>query len=277
MAVTGTNGRAARAGASAAVAAIAALLLCGTAADAKVFFKETFDDGDAWESRWTKSSWKQSEGTAGDFVRTAGKFPGDDGALSNGVQTTPDASFYAMTSSFDEVVDTKDSDLVVQFSVKHEQSIDCGGGYIKILPASVSDKQIKAFGGDVPYSIMFGPDVCGSTKRTHVILANKKDGEGVLKRDDVKAVKTDTLTHVYTLVIKPDNAYQVLIDLEEVASGSIEEDWDFLPPKMIDDPDATQPEDWDDRPMIPDETDVKPEDWDQPEFVEDVNARKPEE
>lgn len=26
-------------------------------------------------------------------------------------------------------------DLVLQFSVKHEQDIDCGGGYLKLLPS----------------------------------------------------------------------------------------------------------------------------------------------
>ena len=35
-------------------------------------------DADDWESRWTKSTWKQSEGTAGDFTLTAGKWYADD-------------------------------------------------------------------------------------------------------------------------------------------------------------------------------------------------------
>jgi hypothetical protein len=39
---------------------------------------------------------------------------------------------------------------VFQFSVKHEQKMDCGGGYIKLLPAS-SGAQMADFGGDTPY------------------------------------------------------------------------------------------------------------------------------
>jgi hypothetical protein len=27
-----------------------------------------------------------------------------------------------------------------------------------------------SFGGDTPYQIMFGPDICGATQRTHVIF-----------------------------------------------------------------------------------------------------------
>lgn len=32
----------------------------------------------AWEKRWQKSSWKQSEGSAGEFKQTAGKWYGDE-------------------------------------------------------------------------------------------------------------------------------------------------------------------------------------------------------
>lgn len=49
------------------------------------------------------------------------------------------------------------------------------------------------------------------------------------------------------------------IDNEKVESGSLEEDWDFLPPKKIKDPEAKKPEDWDDRPKIDDVDDKKPE------------------
>lgn len=49
------------------------------------------------------------------------------------------------------------------------------------------------------------------------------------------------------------------IDNEKVESGSLEEDWDFLPPKKIKDPEAKKPEDWDDRAKIADADDTKPE------------------
>lgn len=53
-----------------------------------------------------------------------------------------------------------------QFQVKHEQEIDCGGGYIKLVPAS-SKSKMKDFGGETPYSIMFGPDICGWDRARH--------------------------------------------------------------------------------------------------------------
>ena len=162
--------------------------------------------------------------------------------------------------------------LFQQFSAKHEQKLDCGGGYIKLLP-STSD--MKSFGGETPYSIMFGPDICGySTKRVHAIFTY--NGKNLLTKKTIPC-ETDELTHVYTLVVHPNNTYAVLIDNEVKESGDLEDHWDFLPPKTIKDPEAKKPDDWDERAMIPDENDVKPEGYDDiPETITDPEAKKPE-
>ena len=61
--------------------------------------------------------------------------------------------------------------------------------------------------GESEYNIMFGPDICGySTKRVHVIFNYK--GENHLIKKDVKC-KDDEGTHIYTLVVSPDNTYKV--------------------------------------------------------------------
>lgn len=66
---------------------------------------------------------------------------------------------------------------------------------------------MKDFGGETPYSIMFGPDICGYvTKKVHAILTHKDKNH--LIKSEVPA-KTDQLSHVYTLHIKPDNTYTV--------------------------------------------------------------------
>lgn len=72
-------------------------------------------------------------------------------------------------------------------------------------------------------------------------------------------VQDDEFTHLYTLIVRPDNTYEVKIDNGKVESGNLEDDWDFLPPKKIKDPEAKKPEDWDERAKIDDPTDTKPE------------------
>lgn len=128
--------------------------------------------------------------------------------------------------------------------------------------------------GESPYEIMFGPDICGpGTKKVHAIFSYK--GKNLLTKKEIRC-KDDVYTHFYTLIVRPDNTYEVQIDGEKVESGSLEEDWDFLPPKKIKDPSAKKPEDWDDRRTIPDESDTKPLDWEKPEHIPDPEATKPE-
>lgn len=42
---------------------------------------------------------------------------------------------------------------MIQFTVKHEQKIDCGGGYVKVFPADLDQ---AAMHGESQYNIMFG-------------------------------------------------------------------------------------------------------------------------
>lgn len=154
--------------------------------------------------------------------------------------------------------------------MKHEQNIDCGGGYVKVFDCSLNQEDMH---GESPYRLMFGPDICGpGTKKVHVIL-NYKD-KNVLINKEIRC-KDDVFTHAYTLIVRPDNTYEVQIDGEKVESGELEADWDLLPPKKIKDPEAKKPEDWDDRATIPDPDDKKPEDWDKPEHIPDPEATKP--
>ncbi len=50
-----------------------------------------------------------------------------------GIQTSQDARFYGISAAF-PTFSNKGKTLVIQFTVKHEQSIDCGGGYVKLFP-----------------------------------------------------------------------------------------------------------------------------------------------
>ncbi|KAK1801214.1 hypothetical protein P4O66_022894 [Electrophorus voltai] len=235
------------------------------AAESSVYFREQFEDGDNWKTQWVESKHKSDYGK---FVLSAGKFYGD-AEKDKGLQTSQDARFYSVSSRFKDF-SNKDQPLVVQFTVKHEQSIDCGGGYIKLFPSDLNQEDMH---GDSTYNLMFGPDICGpGTKKVHVIFNYK--GKNHLINKDIRC-KDDEYTHLYTLIVNPDNTYEVKIDNKKVESGSLEADWDFLPPRKVKDPDAKKPEDWDEREKIDDPDDKKPEDWDKPENIPDPDAKKP--
>jgi len=238
------------------------------AASATVFFQDDFSDSN-WESRWVYST-KRPASERGEFGLSAGKYFTDE-EKERGLKTLEDARFYTLSAEFPEF-SNKDKTLVFQYSLKQDQRIDCGGGYLKLHPATGFDQ--KNYEGDSPYNVMFGPDICGSTRRTHVILSH--DGKNHLITNDVQT-ETDIYTHVYTLIIKPDNTFQVLIDNKEVRAGSLEEDFTILEPKQINDPAVSKPEDWVDETHIDDPEDIKPEGYDDiPAEIDDPEAAKPE-
>merc|ERR1719247_1087497 len=235
--------------------------ICLGAVAAEVYFEEDFS-GD-WESRWVQS---ENKDDLGKFVAAAG-INGD--ASNLGLKTSQDAKFYGISAVTKEF-SNKDKPLVVQYSVKHEQGIDCGGAYLKLGPAPFDGKK---FNGDTVYNVMFGPDICGMTKRTHLIFNYKE--KNLLKDKDLRT-ESDELTHIYTLVVKPDNTFAVSIDGTEVESGKLAEGWSFLEPKEIDDPEDKKPADWVDEAEIDDPEDKKPEGYDEiAAKIADPKATKP--
>jgi hypothetical protein len=52
-------------------------------------------------------------------------------------QTSEDARFYGLSAKLPKSFSNDGKDLVVQYVVKHEQRIDCGGAYIKLLGPGV--------------------------------------------------------------------------------------------------------------------------------------------
>ena len=100
------------------------------------------------------------------------------------------------------------------------------------------------------------------------------DGKEVHKKSEVRC-EDDTYTHMYTLKLNPDNTYEIEIDGESKAKGTLEADFPFLADKRIKDPKAKKPSDWVDEETIDDPEDSKPEDWDQPKTIPDADDKKP--
>merc|ERR1719352_1155529 len=115
---------------------------------------------------------------------------------------------------------------------------------------------------------------CGYTKRTHLIFNYK--GKNVLKKSDLEYKQEgEGTSHLYRLILKPDNTARVEIDGEKIYDGSIVDDWEVLKPKEISDPADKKPDDWSDESMIDDPEDKKPDDWVEEKRIVDAEAKKP--
>eukprot|EP00928_Gymnodinium_smaydae_P021026 TRINITY_DN18160_c0_g1_i1.p2 TRINITY_DN18160_c0_g1~~TRINITY_DN18160_c0_g1_i1.p2 ORF type:complete len:114 (+),score=26.88 TRINITY_DN18160_c0_g1_i1:40-381(+) len=108
--------------------------------------------------------------------------------------------FFGISAGFDSF-SNEGKELVVQYQAKYEKDVECGGGYLKIGP-KLSDP--KTFGDPTVYNIMFGPDKCGYTKRTHLIFNYK--GKNVLKKSDLAYKQEgEGTSRRYRMVPRPDN------------------------------------------------------------------------
>ncbi|XP_042685676.1 calmegin [Centrocercus urophasianus] len=252
-----------------------------------VYFAETFDGG--W-SGWVLSKAKK-EDTDDNIAKYDGRWeveelkentvPGDKGLVLKSA-----AKHHAISAMLTKAFIFDKKPLIVQYEVNFQGGIDCGGAYIKLL-SSRDDLDLEFFFDKTPYTIMFGPDKCGEDYKLHFIIRHKNPKTGEYdekhaKRPDVDLKKfyLDKKTHLYTLVLKPDDTFEMLIDQSVISKGSLLEDMvpPVNPPKEIDDPADKKPDDWDERQKIPDPNAVKPDDWDEdePSKIEDLDAVKPE-
>lgn len=246
---------------------IVALSVAAAAVNAEVFFREEFDKG--WEDRWVVSKWKDAQ--MGDFDTAVGSNSIDDS--DKGLKTTQDARFYGISAEFPEF-SSEDKDLYIQYQVKYESDVECGGSYIKLGPKM--EDQTK-FGDPTPYYIMFGPDKCGSSSRTHLIFSYK--GENYLKKSDMpyKQMSDYGLPALYTLKVGKDNKVDVWWNEDHlVKAADLQEGWKMLGEKEILDPEDTKPSDWVDEPMMEDPEDSKPDDWVEDKEIVDPDATQPE-
>ncbi|KAJ1937899.1 hypothetical protein FBU59_004615, partial [Linderina macrospora] len=248
--------------------ALTALAALASSAMGRVYFEETFSSPDSIDQ--FKASEVRED--LGSIKLSPGKWYSDK-ENSVGLQVADDARFYAYSAKLKRPFNTKGKDFVVQFTVKYEQDIDCGGAYLKLMPPTFDPAK---FEGESPYEVMFGPDICGSTnRRVHAIINYNSTNNQI---DKVVQPRGDQLSHQYTFWVKSDKTFEIRIDNKVQEEGKVEDFWKVLPERQIPDPDAKKPEDWVDGPaMIDDPEDEKPEDWvDGPATIPDAEAKKPE-
>lgn len=113
-----------------------------------------------WETRWTPSS-ATKEQTGGEVFSYVGKwsveeptvFPGLDGDA--GLVAKSKAAQHAISAQFPRVIDPKAAalegkPLVVQYEVKLQNSLSCGGAYMKLLSEGAEGIQSKEFSDKTP-------------------------------------------------------------------------------------------------------------------------------
>jgi calnexin len=252
----------------------------------KAPFLEQFTDD--WETRWKRSNAKKDDPKSDEDWAYVGEWAVEEPTVFKGIEgdkglvVKNPAAHHAISAKFPKKIDPKGKALVVQYEVKPQNSLVCGGAYLKLLQDNKKlDKE--EFSNASPYVIMFGPDKCGATNKVHFIFRHKNPKTGEYEEKHLKTppvARTNKVTSVYTLIVNPDQTFEILINGESSKQGSLLEDFNppVNPEKEIDDPKDKKPTDWVDEVQIADPKATKPEDWDEeaPFEVIDEEAEKPE-
>lgn len=257
------------------------------------YFAEHFDDANTLGSKWTKSQAKK-DGTDDKIAKYDGEWQieaaSKDPLLGDsGLVLKSKAKHAAVAARLKKPFKFDDKVLIVQYELNFQDGQECGGGYIKLLSDSPT-MDLRHFTDKTPYTIMFGPDKCGSDSKLHFIFRHVNPNTQAIEEKHCKKVEgkergvldevfKDKRPHLYRLLLRPDNTFEVSIDYQLVNHGSLLDSFTppVNPPAEIDDPNDTKPSNWDEREKIPDPEATKPEDWDesQPRQIEDVDAVKP--
>ncbi|KAL4584655.1 hypothetical protein LXL04_009261 [Taraxacum kok-saghyz] len=244
-------------------------------ASSGTLFYDSFDQ--SFEESWIVS---ENEDYSGVWNHSKSEGHDDYGLL-----VSEKARKYAIVKELDKPVELNDGTIVFQFETRFHNRLECGGAYLKYLRPQEAGWTPKQFDNNSPYSIMFGPDKCGSTDKIHFIINHKYHKTGKYVEHHLTyppKIPTDKMTHVYTAIMKPGYELSILIDGEEKKKANILSSEDFhppfVPPKTISDLDDKKPDDWDDSRKMPDPNAVKPDDWDEdaPLEIPDEEAVKPE-
>ncbi|VEU21352.1 DEKNAAC102695 [Brettanomyces naardenensis] len=272
----------------------------------KPYTKELSEDS-FFEQFDSKKGWRASHAKKNGKLAYVGKWEIEESTINvgfkgdKGLVVKSEAALHAISVPLPKVFDNTNNTLVLQYEVKLQKGLECGGAYIKLLDANGAPDIANEFNNETPYQVMFGPDKCGNVNRVHFIIRRKNPNTGEYEEKALKVppmarvVKTSVL---YTLIIKPNQDFEIRIDGVVSKAGSLLDPhfFDITPPKEISDPDdekpedwvdeeyirdpdATKPKDWDEKApyLIPDPDAVAPEDWDEDaaEFIPDPNAAKP--
>ncbi|ELU40242.1 calnexin [Rhizoctonia solani AG-1 IA] len=268
----------------AAAASVAAEKPTFTPTDVKGAFVEQFTDD--WAGRWTPSKATKKTPVGSETFSYVGQWEVEESSVrpaivgDKGLVAKSKASHHAISAPFAAPIDPKGKPFVVQYEAKFQKGGNCGGGYLKLLEEGFNSEE---FSDKTPWVVMFGQDLTCPGSKVHFIFRHQNPITKEWEEKHLKSAPTPHVgenTNLYTLIVNPDNTFEILINNESNTKGNLLESFEppVNPPKEIDDPEDKKPSDWVDEEKIADPAASKPEDWDEdaPREIPDEEATQPE-
>lgn len=74
---------------------------------------------------------------------------------------------------------------------------------------------------------MFGPDRCGANNKVHFIFRHQNPVTGEFEEKHLKSApeaKFNMATNLYTLIVNPDNSFEIMVNNQVVSKGNLLKD-----------------------------------------------------
>merc|ERR1719187_2165314 len=181
------------------------------------YFMDALDSEDTLGSKWTRSQ-ARKDGADDSIAKYDGQWeiqPLEKDSLEGdmGLVLKSKAKHSAVAAKLKKPFKFEDKMLVLQYEIAFQNGQDCGGGYLKLLSESAG-LDLRSITDKTPYTIMFGPDKCGSDSKFHFIFrhVNPKTGEIEEKhckkidgkgRTVLEEIFKDKKPHLLRLVVRP--------------------------------------------------------------------------
>ena len=138
----------------------------------------------------------------------------------------PGKYFSALSNDFQQILFPGQDDLILQFIAEIPVSVNYGNVIVKLLPEDLNPEQ---FTRETPFYLKFGPRTGGDTKFIFEIFQNGK--HGIFK----KHIRPphDGQGHLFKLIVRTDNSYEIYVDNAKKDDGSIIEDFEWTETESV--------------------------------------------
>jgi hypothetical protein len=138
------------------------------------------------------------------------------------VVTKTQSAFYGLGRRFPDWIQVKDRTLVLQYEVRAQTAFTCSGAYVKLF--SYHKYRPHLLSNFTDYTIMFGPDRCADKNMVQFIYTHLHPVQHSYIYHALKSppkVPIDFYTHLYTLIVRPNSTFSILIDNVEQRNGTL--------------------------------------------------------
>lgn len=236
----------------------------------EVLYWENFSDPFVWK-RWTRSRALGFEGLWANDL----SYPPSPRRKERGMVITQKQKSHIVSTKLPAPIYHMNETIVIQYEVRAQLIYHCFRALLRVHTTDFDPfKQTNSTHG----TIEFGP--VHNNKKTKALLnfyVNSEDDKHKIEK--FIKVPFDEIPHLFTLIIRPDNTFEYMIDTMSFLNGTFTDSFKIpiVEPKMIDDPTDKKPENWEDNEFIPDLKAKKPVDWNEsePELIPDPRRSSP--